>query len=99
MPIGSTHSGLKAAKSRAVIAPPLRARVRGRGLGDLAAVEGGAARRGDRPQAARRGREREALADLGRAGRAAGRPRPSRAAIASSGVAATHFCCTTTGTA
>ena len=44
----------------------VRARVGGNRSGDLALVEGGAARRGDRAQGARRGREREALADLRR---------------------------------
>jgi hypothetical protein len=41
-------------------------RVPGRGFGDLAAVEGGAARLGDRLQALRRGAELEALAHLRR---------------------------------
>ena len=99
MPIGSTHSGSNAAKSATRHGAAVRARMRrGRG-GDLAAVERLAARRGDRLQRARRGREREALADLGRPAVRQEGLGPARHRLPSSGVAATHFCWTTIGTA
>ena len=98
MPIGSTHSGANAARSLAVIAPPCARACAADGGGDLAAVEGGAARRGDRPQG------RAAAGNAKRSPTSGGRPCGRNASAqpgcdASSGVAATHFCWTTTGTA